>query len=463
MASSLPNYYQILELTDQASATEIKQAFRRLARQHHPDLNPNNPQAAQIFRQVRQAYDVLSDPIQRRRYDQSRQNPTAPDPSSGESSRGHPQTPHDFYLQGIDYELARNYAAAVQAYGQAIGLGPTFAPAYLRRCRLFYALGRDRSVLEDCAAALRLDAQQAEVYFYQGLARLRLGYSQSAIEAFSQAIAQDPEYGQAYRQRARARWELQERDAALEDLQQALDCFQVLGDGEAYHQAASELQAWHGGGPPGSGQRPPTPWHWRLLPPLPRSIVSTALGQLPSILLAPSSNLLPLYSKLSPGQASGVGLVWLGLTYALGLLAATLRWSANGQRVLWPITIVVSLTVASFLAGMGLLRLLQGQGKGMARILFVAGAALVPWGSLCLIMAPRTVALMPLQWSLMTIAGCYSVLLLYNGLNQVCNLPESKAAIAVPLLLLLSGGLAYWSFNTLMPPPLELINPADLV
>lgn len=64
------DYYRTLGVARNADEKEIKRAFRRLARENHPDLNPNNAEAERRFKEVNEAYEVLSDADKRRKYDQ---------------------------------------------------------------------------------------------------------------------------------------------------------------------------------------------------------------------------------------------------------------------------------------------------------------------------------------------------------------------------------------------------------
>ncbi len=63
------DYYNILGVRRDASEQEIKQAYRRLARQHHPDVNPGNKSAEAKFKEINEAYEVLSDKEKRQKYD----------------------------------------------------------------------------------------------------------------------------------------------------------------------------------------------------------------------------------------------------------------------------------------------------------------------------------------------------------------------------------------------------------
>jgi molecular chaperone DnaJ len=64
------DYYELLGVPRKASAKDIRNAFRKLARKYHPDLNPGDKSAEEKFKQLQEAYDVLSDTKKRQMYDQ---------------------------------------------------------------------------------------------------------------------------------------------------------------------------------------------------------------------------------------------------------------------------------------------------------------------------------------------------------------------------------------------------------
>jgi curved DNA-binding protein len=64
------DYYKVLELDKNATKSDIKKAYRKLARKYHPDLNPNDTAAQKKFQQINEAHEVLIDPEKRKKYDQ---------------------------------------------------------------------------------------------------------------------------------------------------------------------------------------------------------------------------------------------------------------------------------------------------------------------------------------------------------------------------------------------------------
>src|SRR5579885_694430 len=70
MSAPKHDYYETLGVGRQASLEEIRKAYRKLARKYHPDLNPGDKSSEERFKNVQEAYDILSDPKKRQMYDQ---------------------------------------------------------------------------------------------------------------------------------------------------------------------------------------------------------------------------------------------------------------------------------------------------------------------------------------------------------------------------------------------------------
>ena len=236
MSSFSGDYYRRLRLPKNASRQDIKAAFRRLSRQHHPGLHPNQHTAAVAFQSLREAYEVLIDRVQRQHYDQicrsAGQNAALADAAFSRANHQllNPQTPTDFYLRGVRYAIAQNYKAALQEYDHALALNSELEAAYLRRAEARYALGDDPGVLADCQRAIALDPHDSQTHYYLGLARFRLGYVQSAIAAFTNAIAQDPEDAQSFARRGLAYEDLNDSLEAAQDLRRAAQLYKQQGD-----------------------------------------------------------------------------------------------------------------------------------------------------------------------------------------------------------------------------------------
>nr|WP_277882679.1 tetratricopeptide repeat protein [Oscillatoria sp. FACHB-1406] len=350
---------------------------------------------------------------------------------------------YDFYVRGAKKILEKNYRGAIAQYDRAIRLNPNFVEAYLKRAEVRHKLGDDRGALEDCRLALAIDPNYSDAYYYQGRARYRLGYTQSAIEAYNQAIAIEPDDGQAYYHRGVAHHDLNEMAMAVKDWQTAIAMFQAQGDGSGYKLARDSLrrlkkQRWRWGeNPLGDGFFGAS------------RIAGMTLLTLWDVARNPNGGLLNAYLRLDRGEAVAVGTVFAAIANCAFITGAFWGWRKWFIYSFFDLLLVglvpfLALTVLGAIA-----RFSWRRSGSWAGDIFVAGLTVLPTGFLALASAFSTQWGLPVAVALTVLGSSYTVLILYHGCTQINNLPESVAAIATPLFLLIAGWLTYIAFSAL--------------
>src|SRR5947199_5257977 len=153
------DHYEVLGVPRSASADEIAKAYRKLARQHHPDRNPGDKQAEGRFKEIQNAYDTLSDPKKKSVYDQF--GTDVPPGASGAGFPGGFQFPGGAGGQQIDPEMAqemfRRMFGGGAGGGGAAGGGGGFEDlfgSFAGRGR-----GRGRSRAQPPAEAVEVEAR----------------------------------------------------------------------------------------------------------------------------------------------------------------------------------------------------------------------------------------------------------------------------------------------------------------
>ena len=116
------DFYQVLGVPDSASEAEIKKAYRRLAKQYHPDANPDNPQAGERFKEISEAHSTLSDADKRKKYDRMRKYGAFMGGGRPDERRG-PGGPGPGGAQDFDFDFGN--------LGNMGGLGDIFSSIFV--------------------------------------------------------------------------------------------------------------------------------------------------------------------------------------------------------------------------------------------------------------------------------------------------------------------------------------------
>ena len=129
------DYYADLGVSSSATADEIKHAYRKLARANHPDANPDNPEAAEKFKQVAEAYDVLSDASDRKDYDQFKAMMRSGGGFGRRGGAGFPGGFRSTHMGGPgaqDFDLSDIFGGSARGASQGGGLGDIFGSVFNR-------------------------------------------------------------------------------------------------------------------------------------------------------------------------------------------------------------------------------------------------------------------------------------------------------------------------------------------
>ena len=114
------DFYQVLGVARGASEKEIKGAYRKLARKHHPDVNPGDKQAEERFKEISEAYNMLSNPEKRKMYDQFGQQ-------WHQAARGGPGRTYTWTGRGDFGDFARQFGGSFsdffdEFFGEEFGI-----------------------------------------------------------------------------------------------------------------------------------------------------------------------------------------------------------------------------------------------------------------------------------------------------------------------------------------------------
>lgn len=427
------NYYLALGVSENADLKEIKLAFRRLARQYHPDLNSGDPISAEKFKRISQAYDVLSDSTKRRRYDlrTSFKTQSSVDDKSTEQQASHynsnPQTAQEFYQRGTLKTQNKAYREAIADYTKAIALNPQFVDAYLKRCEMRYKMGDNHGVLDDCYQVFNINPNIAKAHYYQGRARYSLGYTQPAIESYNSAIAQDSNYPQAYYYRGIAYKEIFATSSAVSDFNRAAELFRLQKNYEAYRRSQDLINDLTKRNQVGN---------WL------DDLIHNCLMTLSLSFFNPGGGLLPAFSRLNSGQSQQVGIVY-GLLSTLFFVCSYFMTGLPLDIGVGQLCLISTIPFISLVATGNIARISLHHRGGFASDVFIAGVAIAPIAFASLLIGFIPISVFSLVIPLTLFGFSYSALSLHAGYTQLLNLTEAKAALTVALMLVFNSYICF--------------------
>ena len=428
--SNSQNYYKVLRVREDAPENTIKQSFRRLARECHPDLHPDNPEAEIAFKLLQEAYDVLSDRTKRRQYDRLRSftngNPQSFSRQNERASQQSQLADHNkIYAQGVQLASQRKYELADKRFSQAIDLKPEFLEAYMGRCQVRYVLGDDRGVLDDCTSIIQLKSQVPQAHYYQGRAKHRLNYVENAIQAYSYAISLDEKYASAYYYRGLARADVRQRKAAISDMKAALQLYRVSGNSKGITRAETKLRS------------------------LRKQPVSSPLDAAQNLgayfseaLVDPVGSPRSIFGALSALQSSQLGFVFAFTSIALVIISLNSFWSQIVDLSWFQLAILGAIPFVVIALTSGILSILLQQRNGnWSGDIFVAGITLLPVAVGSLLTGLTPILGFRFLWALLIGMACMTVMVFYSSLTQVSRMSERQASWVVMFSVLSSVGL----------------------
>jgi tetratricopeptide (TPR) repeat protein len=432
----LQDHYRTLRLSKDATQVDIKQAFRILARQYHPDLNPNNADAAEKFRRISKAYEVLSNIVQDT---PSNDIEPAVTPVDSAISKDYQRC----YVQGVNLASQKNYVLAISEFTRAIDLNPQHLDAYLGRAQVRFSVGDDRGTVEDCRRILSLKSDVVHAQYLLGRAYHRLGNVEPAIEEYSQAIVLVKDYAKAYYNRGLAHLEIKAQRSGVQDLKVASRLFRKQNNLSGYRRARTTLAEISNLGGFNKGY-----FSFAF------ATLKAAFALAPKVLINPGTELLASFSLLSPLQTSLTGLFFAIIALGCAELSLLMNWIPGLTLSGFHLALLGCVWFAGLWMSSTIARSTFGSKDNWSSDVFLAGAALLPVGAGALL-SNLSVWLGPAFLVIVAVFTLnFKLLTLYSGCTQLHNLSEQNAAIAVPSMVLISGGLVIFVMRTWLQIPL---------